>query len=171
MVLVGILVACGPSATTAPASTQVPAAAPAATSAPVSGEKKVINFYTDDDVNITDWYANKAFPAFEKKFPQYKVNMVNVRGVGGGNTDIANRALAALQTNSDPQAEVIVWDATSKPDLLKAGLWLKLDESNVPNSKNIVKAAKTSEFHAAYRGSQVLLAYDSAKIKDNEVPR
>jgi putative spermidine/putrescine transport system substrate-binding protein len=177
MVAVAALIACGTPATPAPAPTQAPAApqatsAPAPTTAPAqaSGEKKIINAYFDDDTNITDWMQNKIVPAFEKQYPQYQVKVTIVRGVGNGNTDIANRALSAMQTNADPQADLIGMDANGNPDLLKAGLWLKVDESNVPNVAKLLKGVKTSDFSVPYRGSQVLLAYDSSKVPENEVP-
>lgn len=164
--LVQALAACAPAAT--PAS---PGAAQA-TNAPAkpAGEPTVVNFYTDSDTNISDWIANKIAPAFEKQYPQYKLKVTIVRGIGNGDADIADRAYAALQSKSDPQVEVLEFDANSKPDLLKAGLWQTLDESTVPNSKNLLKGVKTSEFSMPYRGSQVLLAYDSTKIKESDVP-
>ena len=171
-------------ATTAPTTAASPTAAgsPTAASAqttqvvPNTGgqpvtESNVINFYTDSDTNISDWISNKIVPAFQKEFPQYQVKVTIVRGVGNGDEDIADRALAALKTNSDPQADVLEFDATSRPDLMQAGLWLKLDETNIPNSKNMLKGIKTSDFSMPYRGSQVLLAYDSDKVKENEVPK
>jgi len=55
--------------------------------------------------------------------------------------------------------------------LIQAGLFQKLDATNIPNAKNVIKAAFLNDYAMAYRGSQVLLAYDSAKVKDNEVPK
>ena len=66
--------------------------------------------------------------------------------------------------------EVLEFDATTRPDLVTAGLWQTLDETTVPNSKDLLKGVKTSEFSMPYRGSQVLLAYDSDKIKESDVP-
>lgn len=136
-----------------------------------SAEPSVINVYSDGDTNITDWFSNIVVPAFEAQYPQYKVNFVNVRGAGDGAKTIADRALAAMQTNADPQAEVLDFNALDYPDQIEAGLWEKLDETNVPNAKNIVQAARITEYSMAYRGSQVLLAYDSSKIPENEVPK
>jgi putative spermidine/putrescine transport system substrate-binding protein len=133
-------------------------------------ESGTINFYTDSDTNISDWISNKIVPAFEQKFPQYKVKVTIVRGVGNGDDDIADRALAAMKTNSDPQVDIIEYDATSKPELIQAGLWLKVDSTNIPNSSNLLQGVKTSDFSMPYRGSQVLLAYDSDKVKESEVP-
>jgi putative spermidine/putrescine transport system substrate-binding protein len=156
-------------AATTAATTAPTTAATSASAGPVT-ESNTINFYTDSDTNISDWISNKIVPAFEQKFPQYKVKVTIVRGVGNGDDDIADRALAAMKTNSDPQVDVIEYDATSKPELVDAGLWLKVDSTNIPNSSNLLQGVKTSDFSMPYRGSQVLLAYDSEKVKDSEVP-
>lgn len=163
LVLVLLLSACAPAAT---ATTVVKP-----TTAPTVAPPTVVNFYTDSDTNISDWMANVIGPAFEKANPQYKFKMTTVRGIGNGTADIADRALAAMQTNSDPQAEILEMDSVNKPDLVKAGVFLKVDETNVPNSKMLLKGIKTSETSTPYRGSQVLLAYDSKKVKEADVPR
>ena len=46
----------------------------------------------------------------------------------------------------------------------EAGLWLTLDAANVPNMAMLNPAAADKPYRLPYRGSQVLLAYDSAKI-------
>ncbi len=172
LVLVVGLAACAPSA--APPVT-APTTAPAAQQQPspkvCTGSGGVVNVWTDGDTNISDWLANKVGPAFQKACPQYTVKVTTVRGVGNGVTDIANRALAAKQTGADPQAEVFDYDPAGHPDLIQAGAFEKLDASNVPNAKNVIKAAYLSDYGMPYRGSQVLLAYDSTKVKDNEVPK
>jgi putative spermidine/putrescine transport system substrate-binding protein len=183
LVLVLTLASCAPAATQAP--TQPPAAQPTTppaaqpttppaaepTKPPAPAAVTTINFYTDSDTNISDWISNVIAPAFEAKFPQYKVKVTIVRGIGNGDQDVADRALAAMKTNSDPQVDVLEFDATSKPDLIDAGLWQTLDTTTVPNSKNLLKGIQTSKFSMPYRGSQVLLAYDSSKVPDNEVPK
>ncbi len=178
LVLVAALVACGPSATTtapttAPAaSTSAPAAA---TSAPAAAKQcngsGVINIWTSADTNITDWITNKVAPAFQKVCPQYTLKQTIVRGVGGEMTDVTQRVLAAMQTGADPQAELFDDDPNGRPDMVKAGLYQKLDATVIPNAKNVIKAAGLGDYAISYRGSQVVLAYDSTKVKDNEVPK
>src|SRR4029078_8770325 len=99
-------------------STVAPASAPAATKAAeptaapaATGDKKVVNVYSDGDTNISDWFSNVVKPAFDKASANNVLNFVNVRGVGDGTKAVAERALAALQTNSDPQAEAFDFDA------------------------------------------------------------
>jgi len=165
VVIVG-LVACTAVAPAAPAG--APAAGGAA-AAPGSGG--VVNVWTDGDTNISDWLANKVAPAFEKAYPQYTVKVTTVRGVGGGVKDIMDRTLAAKQTGADPEAEVFDSDVAGYPDLIKAGLFEKLSADNIPNAKDVTKAAFLNDYAMSYRGSQVLLAYDSAKVPENEVPK
>src|SRR5215469_14362787 len=64
----------------------------------------VVNLYSDGDTNITDWLQNQIIPAFQKQYPQYTVNFTNTRA--SGTDPIVARAVAALQTGTDPQAEV-----------------------------------------------------------------
>jgi len=169
-----------PAATAVPAATDTPAAAATAapTSAPAAsgaGAKAVVNVYSDGDTNITDWYANIIKPAFEKAYPQYAMTFVNVRGAGDGVSTIAQRAMAAMSSKADPQAEVLDMDALSKPDLIKSGLFYEWNDADLakaaPNAASVIKAARTSKYDMAYRGSQVLLAYDSTKVKDADVPK
>jgi len=131
----------------------------------------VVNVWTDSDTNISDWLTNKVAPAFQKAYPQYTVKVTTVRGVGGGVTDIMQRAQAAMQTGSDPQAEVFEADPAGHPEMIKAGLFEKLSAANIANAKNQSKAAFLNDYAMAYRGSQVLLAYDSTKVPENEVPK
>jgi len=178
--LVGALIACGsPAAPTAAPATSAPAATAAsgATAVPVpvsvsvGNGSSVVNVWTDGDTNISDWLANKVAPAFQKKFPQYTVKVTTVRGVGNGVTDIAARAQAAMATGADPQAEIFDFDPQGHPELIKAGVFEKLDASNIPNYGKVIKAAYLDDYAVAYRGSQVLLAYDSSKVPENEVPK
>ena len=164
------------SATTAgaQAAVQPTEAAGAATTAPVAADgKKVVNVYSDGDTNISDWFSNVVKPAFDKASSNHTLNFVNVRGVGDGTKAVAERALAALQTNSDPQAEAFDYDALGNPELIKGGLWYEFEpaDAKVPNAKNLNPAGITSKYDLPYRGSQVLLAYDSAKVADADVPK
>jgi putative spermidine/putrescine transport system substrate-binding protein len=167
-----------PSATTAPASgapaSGAPASgAPASNASAASGSKKVVNLYSDGDTNISDWFSNIIKPAFDAASAGHILNFVNVRGVGDGTKAIAERALAALKTNSDPQAEAFDYDALGNPELIKEGLWFQFDpvDAKVPNAKSLNPAGITSTHDIPYRGSQVLIAYDSAKVAEADVPK
>jgi len=194
-----VLMGCAPAATAAPtavpaqptavpvqptaAAAQPTAAAaqptavpqPTATTAPqptaTSAGPSVVNFVTDSDTNISDWMANVIAPAFHAAYPQYTLKVTIVRGIGNGDQDIADRADAALKANADPQVDVLEYDALSEQQLITDGLWETMDTTTVPNAKNVLKGIQTSPYSMPYRGSQVLLAYDSTKIQASDVPQ
>ena len=64
----------------------------------------VIDWYTSSDSNILDFWANTIKPAFEAANPGVTINLVDA-GDGAGINAIAERAMAAKQTNADPQAD------------------------------------------------------------------
>ena len=172
LVLVFSLSACTPAPAPTAAAPTAAAAATATTAPPAPpAAPTVVNFYTDSDTNISDWMSNVIGPAFEKAYPQYKFKVTIVRGIGNGDADIADRALAALKTNSDPQVEVMEMDASGRPDLITAGLWQPLNPTTVPNSSKLIKGLQTTESSMPYRGSQVLLAYNSKNVPEASVPR
>jgi len=133
---------------------------------------KPIYVYIDGDTNISDWWTNTVKPGFEAANPQYEVVVTIVRGVGGGNTDIANRALAAMATNSDPQVDFFEAMSTdANKEWQSQHLFVPITADNVPNIVNVVPDSKRLPDEIPYRGSQVLLAYDSAQVPDDEVPK
>ena len=129
----------------------------------------VVNVYSSGDTNITDWLSNQIKPAFEKANPQYTINFVNDRATG--DAPIVARTVAALQTGDDPQVEVMDVDPRDFPDAVKADLWYKPTVADIPNLANVSKAATFTDLAASYRGSQVLIAYNSDNVKDSEVPK
>ena len=52
-----------------------------------------------------------------------------------------------------------------------AGLWTKFGPDNVANYSSLNKAAIDTPFGLPWRGSQVVLAYDSAKVPPSEAPK
>ena len=128
-------------------------------------DKKTLQVYIDGDTNISNWWNDIIRPAFEAANPGYSFNVTITRGVGDGNATIATRALAALQSKADPQVDYFEEiEPAAVAGSVEAGLWTELTEANVPNLKLINKAAIQTPIRLPYRGSQVLIAYDSAKI-------
>ena len=64
----------------------------------------VIDWYTSSDSNILDFWTNTVKPAFEAANPGLSINLVDA-GDGAGIIAIGERAIAAKQTNTDPQAD------------------------------------------------------------------
>jgi putative spermidine/putrescine transport system substrate-binding protein len=134
-------------------------------------QRREIYVYTDSDTNISDWWTNVIIPGFEAAHPEYDVVLTIVRGVGGGNSDLANRALAALETGDDPQVDYFeTIGVDSVAEWIEAGVFLEINEENVPNIANVIDATGRLPQEIPYRGSQVLLAYDSAFVPEDEVP-
>lgn len=186
LALAAILTACAggsPATTTsqssaaAPSSAAPSAASPStaaspspAASTPAAGSKKsTITLYTTSDTNIRDWMQNSVIPAFSGKYPQYQVQMIDA---GSAGTDpIIKRAIAALQTGGDPQVELMEGDPRDNKDAVQAGLWYKPTVTDIPNMTNVLKDAQVTVLGAPYRGSQVLVAYNSDQVPANEVPK
>ncbi len=127
-----------------------------------------IDWYTDSDTNILDFWTNTVAPKFEAANPGLKLNLVDA---GDGMDAITSRALAALQTKTDPQADVIEQgDPLSPKGAMEAGLYVNM-KGALSNWSKINPLAVQTEFGAPYRGSQVLLAFDGSKVKAEEAPK
>ena len=126
---------------------------------------KTLQVFIDGDTNIPDWWNNILKPAFEAVHSGRSFNVTITRGVADGSNNIAGRVLAAMQTKTDPQVDYFEEiEPASATGTVEAGLWLAMDEKNVPNLKMINPAAVETAIRLPYRGSQVLIAYDSAEV-------
>ncbi|MFT4182298.1 MAG: extracellular solute-binding protein, partial [Rhizobium sp.] len=132
---------------------------------------EVINLYSGSDQNIIDFWSNVVLPAFEKAHPEAGVKVTDA-GDNNGLRAIADRALAALQTKTDPQADMFEhFDPRLPTGGIDAGLWVKLSAANVPGFDTVNPLARDSEFSLPYRGSQVLLAYDKTRLDPAQAPK
>jgi putative spermidine/putrescine transport system substrate-binding protein len=126
---------------------------------------KTLQVFTSGDTNISNWWNDSIKPAFETAHPGHTFNVTITRGVGEENAAIAKRALAALQSKTDPQVDYFEeFEPATVEGSIEAGLWLEMTTQNVPNLSMINPAAPEAPIRLPYRGSQVLIAYDSAKI-------
>lgn len=131
-------------------------------------ETTVIYLYSDADTNITDWFENIIIPAFEEANPQYRVQFTNSRAAGTG--AFVERALAALESGDDPLVDVLDTDPRDFAQAIEAELWYLPSEEEVPNQVNLIEAAVNNNYALAYRGSQVLVAYNSELVAEEDVP-
>jgi putative spermidine/putrescine transport system substrate-binding protein len=130
-----------------------------------------IDWYTASDQNIMDFWTNVVQPAFEAANPGVTMNLVDA-GDNAGNIAIGERALAALQTNADPQADYFEsYDPRLPAGAIEAGLFVNLKEAGLSNWSKINPLAIDSEYSVPYRGSQVLLAYDTTKLDPANAPK
>ena len=116
------------------------------------------------DQNLADFWSNVVVPALQKELPDLAVN-VTVSDGNSGMMALADRALAALKTNSDPQVDVMeAFNPRNTVGGIEAGLWLDFSKAGLSNFDKLSKLAVDTPFGLPYRGSQVVLAYDSNKI-------
>jgi putative spermidine/putrescine transport system substrate-binding protein len=130
-----------------------------------------IDWITSSDQNVIDFWTNVVKPKFEAANPGLTVNLVD-GGDGAGLLAIASRALAALQTKTDPQVDFLEGFDTRLPKGgLEAGLWTDLSKAGLSNYSRINPLALDIPTNFPYRGSQVLLAYDSTKLPKDKAPK
>jgi len=134
-------------------------------------EANRIDVYTSSDANITDFWANSIIPGFQSANPGLTVNWVDA-GDGSGLLAIAERAMAAMQTNKDPQSDFYEsFDAHLPVGGIEAGLWTDFTKANLSNYSKVNPLAIQTPFGLPYRGSQVLLAYDTTKLPVEDAPK
>ena len=132
-----------------------------------------IDVYTASDANVSDWWTNTLKPAFESAHPDTEINVVISRGAGaGGIQAIADRALAALKSGADPQVDFFEeTDPLLPKGGIEAGLWVGFDAKLVPGFARLNPLAIETPYALPYRGSQVVLAYDSEKVAEADLPK
>ena len=137
-------------------------------------EANRIDWYTSSDQNVMDFWTNYVKPPFEAANPGITINLVDA-GDNAGLQAIAQRALAALKTNTDPQADFFEgFDARQPVGALDQGLWVDFAKENLSNYSKINPLAfKIDNLtqNLPYRGSQVLLAYDTTKLDPSKAPK
>lgn len=130
-----------------------------------------IDWYTNSDQNILDFWTNFVQPGFEAANPGITLNLVDA-GDNAGTIAIAERALAALASDTDPQADYFEnFDPRLPAGAIEAGLYVNIKEAGLSNYGRINPLAFDTEYSVPYRGSQVLLAFDTTKLPADQAPR
>ncbi|MBK1793215.1 extracellular solute-binding protein [Devosia sp. WQ 349] len=130
-----------------------------------------IDWYTSSDSNILDFWTNTVKPAFEAAHPEFKLNLVDA-GDGAGIIAIGERAVAAKATNTDPQADFFeAADPLLPAGAIEAGIFVNIKEAGLSNYDKVNPAGIQSDYSLPYRGSQVLLAYDTTKLDPANAPK
>jgi putative spermidine/putrescine transport system substrate-binding protein len=134
--------------------------APAATS--------TIELHISADTNIQTLWNTVFIPAFEKEYPNYKVNVTFDRN-GLRETQLIARITAAKATRRDPQVDLID-GAAAVAVLSAANLLYRPSPTLMPNLKDVNKLLiKQAQGGIPYRASTVLLAYNSKTV--TKVPK
>ncbi len=149
-------------------------AAGAALSRTAWAEQGRIDWYTGSDQNVMDFWTNYIKPPFEAANPGATINLVDA-GDSSGLQAIASRALAAMDSNTDPQADFFEgFDARLPVGALDKGLWVDFSKAGLSNYDKINPLAfkiDNVRENLPYRGSQVLLAYDKTKLDPKDAPK
>jgi len=131
----------------------------------------VIDWYTSSDTNILDFWTNVVKPKFEAANAGVTLNLVDA-GDAPGQLAIADRALAALSAKADPQADYFEsGDPRLPKGAIEAGLYVNVKEAGLSNWSKINPLAFDTDYAVPYRGSQVLLAYDTTKLAAADAPK
>jgi len=130
-----------------------------------------IDWYTSSDQNVLDFWTNFVKGPFEAANPGITLNLVD-GGDNAGLQAIAERGLAALGSNADPQADIFEgFDARQPVGAIDQGLWVNFEEAGLSNYAKINPLGLDIPQNLPYRGSQVLLAYDTTKLAPEDAPR
>nr|WP_119611806.1 extracellular solute-binding protein [Streptomyces acidiscabies] len=128
------------------------------------GSDHHLTAYVGGDTNIQTLWQDIVVPAFEKANPGYQVKVVySAHGVADAAT--LAKLQAASKTKRDAGYDVI--ESSITPDAAAAGLLTTVSSKNVPNLAKVDPSLLGPVNNAAvpYRGSSVVLAYDSTKVK------
>jgi putative spermidine/putrescine transport system substrate-binding protein len=135
------------------------------------GAEGVIDVYFSSDQNVIDFWTNVVKPKFEAANAGVTLNLVD-GGDGAGVAAIGDRALAALASGADPQADVFEgFDTRVTVDGIAKGLYVDFEQAGLSNYSKINPLAFDIPTNLPYRGSQVLLAYDTTKLDPASAPK
>ncbi len=148
------------------ASGSAAAASPAAASTsgcPSTAPADTFTFSSDGDVNVQNLWQQTLLPAFKKACPQFGVNFVFDVHSANANLNVSKIAAADKAGQAPP---IDVADDSVAEAAAQAGLTQTLTAAQVPAISEVNPAALARFGSAAlpYRGSSVLLAYDSTKV-------
>ncbi|MBU1307639.1 MAG: extracellular solute-binding protein [Alphaproteobacteria bacterium] len=135
------------------------------------GAEGVIDVYFSSDQNVIDFWTNVVKPKFEAANAGLTLNLVD-GGDGAGVAAIADRALAAMAAGKDPQADLLEgFDTRVTVDGIAKGLYVDFETAGLSNYSKVNPLAFDIPTNLPYRGSQVLLAYDTTKLDPAGVPK
>jgi putative spermidine/putrescine transport system substrate-binding protein len=159
-------------AVTVAALVAVPAAVAAATSGTTAASPQTkaastvtINLYASGDVNVQSLWNDKLIPGFQNANKGIKVHLIfSEHGVNDGTT--LARIGAAVKQRKWPGIDLV--DGGLVTTLAIDGLTQPVAKATAPNLKRVSTSLLPPVKGAAvpYRGSSVVLAYDSSKVSN-----
>jgi len=157
--------ACGSSSkAAAPGSSSAPSSTSSGASTTSSGPPAgTLPIYLSSDVNIENLYDHVLIPAFEKRYPQVKVKLV---WSSHGEEDATTFARLTAAVHGGHYPGIGLYDAGFVTEAATLGLLQPVSHSEIPRVTEIPSRDFKPVDSAAlpYRGSEVLIGYDSAKV-------
>jgi len=150
----------------APTAAPTPAAAQAPTTAPAAKPTGDINLYVGGDVNIRDLWQKQLLPAYKKVKPDVNFTLVFDEHALSEQA-VFDKLAAAKQAGA--VSGVDLWEATGRlAQGGAAGLIQKVTSKEIANLDKVPKDSvdRFAGFGVPYRASSVILAYNSAEVKD-----
>ena len=136
-------------------------------SAAASGGKTTVNLWATGSDNVREIFETLT-SNFNKTSDQYEVKLNFMLSGTGTQTmvDMLAAAYKAKQTNTEYDLVDFSGDDWSKiVSLIGQDAFTKLDTSKIPNASGVAaKCAVSPEYSQPYRGTTVILAYNSAKV-------
>jgi putative spermidine/putrescine transport system substrate-binding protein len=127
-----------------------------------------IDVYITGDSNIINFWNNIIKPAYEAAHPQYTLNVVSARN---NIAPIVERALAALGSDVDPQVDLFDENDPNLPaGAIERGLWVDFAEAGLANYDKLNPVTLETVYGLPYRGTQVVLAFDTTKLAPEDAP-
>ena len=126
------------------------------------GKPMTLTFYSSGDVNVKNLWENNLLPMYEKANPDVKFNFVFSQS-GAGNQATIDRMAAAKKAGQTSGIDLIEGPVADAGD---AGLLTKLDAKKIFRLNRVEENVfnRLKGFGVPYRGSSVVLAYDSSKV-------
>jgi putative spermidine/putrescine transport system substrate-binding protein len=129
-------------------------------------KQEEITFYFGGSLNVKELWETLV-PMFEKKNPGIKVKLVYM-AQGGTSDATLDRLIAAEKSGKNAGIDLYEGGLNDITRGQKEGIWSNLDSKDIPNlSKVDAKGlADVNQQAVPYRASCVVLAYNSAKVKN-----
>ena len=126
-----------------------------------------LNVYINGDTNILDLWSKVLLPAYTKRYPKYRANMVPLLH-GDGSQGVFDKILAAKRAGRHTDVDLWETEPSFVQQGIPEGLWDRLNERILPNIKQVPPGALEAVdwYGVPYRGSSVVLAYNSAFVKN-----
>lgn len=134
------------------------------------GGKKAVSLWATGSDNVREIFEALVndFNTNSEYAGQYEVTLQFMLSGTGAQTlaDMLTAASKAGQTNTDYDVVDLSGDDLSKlVSLIGQEQFVKLDSSKIPNAASVeAKSSIATEYCQPYRGTTVILAYDSAKV-------